>query len=59
MNSLVQLNQEDNAVHTAALSKIQDIRWDGDYLQQAIKALKLPQLGRHLLEGDWSAEHLY
>lgn len=59
MNSLAQLHQENDAVHTATLSKIQDIRWNGDYLQQAIKALKLPQLSRHTLEGDWSAEQLY
>ncbi|NOU66641.1 helix-turn-helix domain-containing protein [Paenibacillus sp. LMG 31461] len=59
MNSLTQLYQENDADHTATLSRLQNIRWNGDYLQQAIKALKLPHLSRQPLEGDWSAEQLY
>ncbi|KRE75721.1 helix-turn-helix domain-containing protein [Paenibacillus sp. Soil750] len=59
MNSLAQLYQENGAVHTPTLSKLQDTRWNGDYLQQAIKALKLPHLSGHPLEGDWSDEQLY
>lgn len=59
MNSLSQLHQEKDTAHADTLSKSQEIRLNSDYLQQAIKALKLPHLSGNLLEGDWSAEQLY
>jgi NitT/TauT family transport system substrate-binding protein len=59
MNSLQLLHQETDKTQAVSLPFSNEIRFKGEYLQQAIKALKLPHLSSDPLEGDWAVEQLY
>lgn len=58
MKALQRLDQEHSSTDNVS-SSTNEIRFKGEYLQQAIKALKLPQPDNMRLEGEWAVEHLY
>lgn len=58
LQSLHQENSESNVIAMApAFSN--EISFKSHYLEEAVKALKLPHLGSGLLEGEWADEQLY
>ncbi|MGO4276452.1 hypothetical protein AB4Z22_42630, partial [Paenibacillus sp. TAF58] len=48
-----------NALQQLSLPLSKEICFKSEYLQLAIKELKLPQVSCEPLEGDWAMEQLY